>query len=217
MSQELAQQSRYWDEHLGDFDAIYSHHKGRVSVLLDVLFRWDMYGRFDYTMRNAEPLAGRTVLDVGCGTGRYALDFARRNARHVVGLDISEQMIRTCEARAHEARMSDRCSLVHTDLLAYRPDRTFDVSIGIGLFDYIRDPLPVLKKMRECTQDRAIASFPRRWTWRAPVRKVRLGLQHCSVYFYARGDIERLVREAGFAGCRMERIGQLYCVTASVR
>jgi len=61
-----------------------------------------------------------------------------------------------------------------------------------ALFDYVKDPLPVLAKMRQSVDGRAILSFPRRWTWRAPVRKARLALKGCDVYFYTAGEIERL-------------------------
>lgn len=38
-------------------------------------------------------LAGRTVLDVGCGTGRYRQPLASRGARRVVGLDPEPAML----------------------------------------------------------------------------------------------------------------------------
>lgn len=44
------------------------------------------------------------VLDVGCGTGRYALAFARR-CREVVGIDLSPAMLDIAEEKASEARV----------------------------------------------------------------------------------------------------------------
>jgi ubiquinone/menaquinone biosynthesis C-methylase UbiE len=216
MNQELVRQKSFWDEEINNFDSIYSHQKSRFSNLLDRVFRWDMYERFNYTIRNSEPVAGKSFLDVGCGTGRYSLEFVRLGAAKVVGLDIAERMVEACRLRAAEQRASGRASFIQSDLMNYIPDRQFDVAIGIGLFDYIKDALPVIKRMRECVGDRAIMSFPRRWTWRAPVRKARLGLKGCDVYFYTEKDIENLLREAGFARHTIERVGQLYCVTAFV-
>ena len=34
-----------------------------------------------------------------------------------------------------------------------------DVTIAIELFDYLADPLPVLRRMQEVSRDRAIISF----------------------------------------------------------
>jgi SAM-dependent methyltransferase len=214
MNQEISRQSSYWDSQVDDFDSIYSHQKSNFGVLLDKLFRWDMYARFDYTIKHASPIRGRTFLDIGCGTGRYTLEFARRGARQAIGLDISERMIAICRERARQAHLEDHSAFVQTDLLEYQPGTAFDVCIGIGLFDYIRDPLAVLKKMNACAREKVIASFPRRWTWRAPVRKLRLRLKGCDVYFYTRAQLDHLMRAAGFKSYSIERIGKLYCVTA---
>jgi hypothetical protein len=37
------------------------------------------------------------------------------------------------------------------------------------------------------------------------LRKIRYGLRGCGVYGFRKAEIERLYREAGFAGCRIER------------
>ncbi|MBN1434806.1 methyltransferase domain-containing protein, partial [Candidatus Fermentibacterales bacterium] len=133
-----------------------------------------------------------------------------------VGIDTSEMMIETCRRRAREEGLDDRCSFIQTDPAHYRPDSAFDVCTAMGLLDYVREPLPMMAKMREMVRDRAIMSFPRRLTWRAPVRKVRLMLKGCYVRFYTRKEIERLVEEAGFARHDCQVIGKLYCVTALV-
>jgi SAM-dependent methyltransferase len=214
MTGTLFDQEAYWNSEVGAFDAIYSHRKSRFENWLDRTFRWDMYARFDYTMAHAEPIAGRTFLDVGSGTGRYAIEFARRGARQVVGLDVSQEMIRESDRRARDANVSDRCLFSRSDLLAYQQAAQFDVCIGIGLFDYIREPLPVLAKMRSVITDRAVISLPLQWTWRAPVRKMRLGLRGCDVFFYSLERVTELLQQAGFRRHEVERVGQLYCVTA---
>lgn len=216
MNQDLLRQKDYWDHEVDDFDSIYARSKSRFSNWIDATFRWDMYARFDYTMEHAEPIQGRTFLDVGCGTGRYALEFARRSARRVVGIDIAEKMLAVCEQRARVEHLEARCSFAHTDLTRYQPDAPFDVCIGIGLFDYIREPLPVLTRMQAVVSDRAIMSFPRFWTWRAPVRRVRLAVRGCDVYFYTKERIAELLKQAGFKRYTLKQVGQLYCVTAFV-
>jgi 2-polyprenyl-3-methyl-5-hydroxy-6-metoxy-1,4-benzoquinol methylase len=216
MTERLLNQAAYWNREVAAFDAIYSHRKTRFENWLDQTFRWDMYARFDYTMAHAEPIAGRAFLDVGCGTGRYAVEFARRGARQVVGIDISEEMIHESEKRALHASVMDRCAFTKSDFLSYESSTRFDVCIAIGLFDYIREPLPVLLKMRSVVTDRAVISMPRQWTWRAPVRKVRLGLRGCDVYFYSVARTIELLRQAGFRRYEVERVGQLHCVTAFV-
>jgi cyclopropane fatty-acyl-phospholipid synthase-like methyltransferase len=216
MSQDLGRQKGYWDKEVQGFDSIYSHSKSRFKNWLDAMFRWDMYARFDYTMQSAAPIQGRSFLDVGCGTGLYVLGFARRGAHRVVGIDISEKMLEISRQRVVEEHLDERCQFLRTDLLQYQPDAKFDVCIGIGLFDYIRKPLPVLTKMQQVVQDRIIISLPRFWTWRAPVRKVRLALKGCDVFFYTKNQIDSLLKQAGFRRYTVDKVGQLYCITAYV-
>ena len=216
MSKQLDNQRDYWDRTVDDFDSIYSHGKSKFDNWIDTTFRWDMYARFDYTIENSAPIEGRTFLDVGPGTGRYVFEFLKRGARHVTGIDIADNMLAVCRERAQAEGVADRCTFIQSDLLKFNPDTKFDVTIGIGLFDYVPDALPVLTKMREVTTDRAIASFPLLWTWRAPVRRVRLALKGCDVYFYSLEKLDSLIKKAGFTSYQLKTVGQLYCVTMFV-
>lgn len=217
MNREISRSRDYWDREVRALDSVYSREKSRLGAFLDSVFRWDMHARFGYTLEHAEPIENRTFLDVGCGTGRYTLALARKGATRAVGIDISATMIAFCRQLAADEKLDGVCSFTQTDLLEYDPDGGFDICIGIGLFDYISDPLPVLAKLRTCTTDKAILSFPRLWTWRAPVRKIRLGLRRCDVHFYTKARVDRLLNESGFARYDVSRIGQLYCVTAFAR
>ena len=214
MNENLARQKKYWDTQVIEFDSIYSQKKNKLMVMLDQVFRWDMQARYDYTLKNSEPIENRTLLDVGCGTARFALEFAKRRAKKVVGIDISKRMIDICKIRASEENLNHTCSFIQTDLLHYHPETKFDITIGIGLFDYIKEPLPVLKKMEEHTSQKVIVSFPRALTARALFRKARLGIKHCDVYFFTRKRLIKLLKQAGFHKYTISVIGQLFCVTA---
>jgi 2-polyprenyl-3-methyl-5-hydroxy-6-metoxy-1,4-benzoquinol methylase len=214
VNEELLAQRKYWNNEADAFQRIYTHRKSKLSNVLDSVFRKDMYDRFVFTIKNCEPIADRTFLDVGCGNGMYSFELARKGARRVLGLDISEVMIGLCKAASEEQNLSDRTEFVQTDLLAYSGNERFDVSFGIGLFDYISDPLPVLKKMRELSTDKAILAFPRFWTWRAPVRKLRLNARGCDVFFYTKSHLDKLLRDAGFQRHEVHKVGKLHCVVA---
>lgn len=66
----------------------------------------------DRILLAAEPIAGETVLDVGCGEGLVAFGALDRGAREVVFDDISEDLLAFCRAAAHERGVLDRCRFV---------------------------------------------------------------------------------------------------------
>jgi ubiquinone/menaquinone biosynthesis C-methylase UbiE len=216
LSNEIQAQRAFWNSEADAFSKIYTHRKSKFSNKLDQIFRKDMYERFQFTIANCEPIKGRTFLDVGCGNALYSLELARKGAAKVVGIDIAEVMIGLCKKSAEAENLSDVCTFIQTDLLEFKPDQKFDVSFGIGLFDYIKNPLPVLTKMREVSTDKAIMAFPRLYTWRAPVRKVRLTLKGCDVYFYSAARINQLMKDAGFSRHELTKVGKLYCVIGYV-
>ena len=53
------------------------------------------------------PLAGRTVVDFGCGSGRFSLRFARERAR-VLAFDLSPAQLTELAAEARAAGLADR-------------------------------------------------------------------------------------------------------------
>jgi len=215
LNNEIQAQRAFWNSEADAFQSIYTHRKSKFFNTLDQIFRKDMYERYQFTIANCEPIEGRTFLDVGCGNGLYSLELARRGARKVVGLDIAEVMIGLCKQASVNQNLDDRCTFIQTDLLEWdNSGMKFDVSFGIGLFDYISDPLPVLRQMRELSTDKAIMAFPRLWTWRAPVRKVRLTMKGCDVFFYSAARINKLMKDAGFSRHTLTRVGKLYCVVA---
>ncbi len=74
-------------------------------------------------------LAGRTILDVGTGTGRAALLLARGGA-HVTGVDASEQMLAIARQRAAEEHLPVRFVAGDAHTLEF-DDRSFDVVVSL--------------------------------------------------------------------------------------
>ncbi len=195
----------------GEFDAIYSGEKGALGRWLDRLLRWDMYERFRRTVGEcSEP--GLNVLDVGCGSGRFSVAVAKAGAREVLGLDFAENMLAIARQLADREGVGSRCRFAAGDFMESKFDSPFDVTLAIGLFDYVADCLPFLRKMRRVSRRKVVATFPRRWTWRAALRKLRLALRGCPVFFFTRRQVERLMADAGFPRFTVERIGKIYFV-----
>jgi len=158
-----------------------------------------MYQRFHLAMAHGGPVEGRAVLDLGCGSGRYSVEFAKRGAERVVGIDFAESMIRLAEAIALDQDVNNICEFNVGDLFEYQPQERFDLVLSIGVFDYIESPLSLLEKMRSLSRGKLIATFPSYHSIRTPIRKVRYKLKRCPVYFYNRESIETLFNQAGLS------------------
>lgn len=201
----------HFHETAGEFDSIYTGDKGAVSRWLDKVLRWDMYERFRRTVAEcSEP--GLEVLDIGCGSGRFSVAVAKAGAKEVVGLDFADGMLEIAGRLAEQEGVDDQCRWLNADFMDASFDRAFDVCMAIGLFDYIppHGCPPFLTKMRKLSRKKTIATFPLKWTWRAPVRKVRLALRGCPVYFFTKPQVEQLMVDAGFADVTVDRIGKIY-------
>lgn len=92
-------------------------------------------------------LAGKTVVDFGCGNGTEAIEMAKRGVRSVVGIDIREDLLEIARVAAAEAGVEERCRFV-TEL-----EEPADVVISIDSFEHYEDPAGVLKVMRRILRD----------------------------------------------------------------
>jgi hypothetical protein len=66
--------------------------------------------------------------------------------------------------------------------------------------------------MREITKEKMILSFPRIYTWRAPVRKIRLMMKKLDVHFYSKKKLESIFNSLGLTHYKIEKVGKLHCV-----
>jgi len=214
MAQDEARQiAAYWDKIATDFDSIYTGRKNPVSRALDRWLRRDMYERFEWVMRKANARPGQTICDVGCGSGRFVSALAQRGAR-VTGLDFAPAMLDLSRALVLQEGIAERCDFVLSDVLDWKTDRKFDLVIAIGFWDYVAEPLARLKVIRSIAKDRFLSAWPRAGTLRASVRKARLKVAGCPVYFWTRVEVEDLLNRAGFQVLDCEVHGQLFCIEA---
>jgi ubiquinone/menaquinone biosynthesis C-methylase UbiE len=90
-------------------------------------------------------LAGRRLLEVGCGTGNISLALARRGAR-VVGLDVSGPMLAAAQQRVREQGFSATWIRGGAGVLPF-PKHSFDGVISILALDFMADRPGVLQEM----------------------------------------------------------------------
>ncbi len=88
------------------------------------------------TLLEIEP--GARVLDLCCGPGRHALEFARQGYR-VLGVDRTEHFLDEARHRADEEGLD--IDLAHSDMRDFVEPDAFDVALNLFTsFGYFRDP-----------------------------------------------------------------------------
>jgi ubiquinone/menaquinone biosynthesis C-methylase UbiE len=183
-----------WDA--ANFAGIYTGSP--LSRWFNRVFRKAVFIRYDVAMRESGDVHGKSIVDIGCGSGVYTIELARRGAKRVLGLDFSAPMLELARAGARDAKV-DSAEFVQGEFLGYDFNgEMFDVSIAMGVFDYLSEPAPYLAKMSRITRGKIVASFPAFSLVRGTARRVRYRItRRGDVYYYSADDVHRLARDAG--------------------
>ena len=94
--------------------------------------------RLEWIDRHA-PLAGKDVLDVGCGGGILAEAMARRRAR-VTGIDLSEKALRVAELHLHESKLEIVYRKAMAEEFAAEHAGAFDIVTCMELLEHVPQP-----------------------------------------------------------------------------
>ncbi len=111
-------------------------------------YEWNEFSDFDlaeevasmatwFQPRALEDLAGRTVLDAGCGMGRHAVLAVKHGASRVVGVDLGTAV----EASFANTRHLPEVCIVQGDI--YHPPLArgaFDAAYSLGVLHHLPDP-----------------------------------------------------------------------------
>lgn len=94
-------------------------------------------------------LAGKRVLDVGCGGGILADSMARKGA-DVTGIDLAAKALRVAQLHALEAQTTNiQYREVSVEALAVEQPASFDVVTCMEMLEHVPDPASVVKACSE--------------------------------------------------------------------
>lgn len=206
---------RFWDENASNFDSLYAA-RTPFERTFNRLFRRAIFERVERTA--AHILATKKparVLDVGCGSGRTSIPLAEAGVGSVLGVDFAPRMIELARGAAAQAGVADRVEYEVADFTTHAFDGPFDFVVALGVFDYVSDAPPFLRRMLELAKHDVIFSVPKPSLLRAPLRRRRYGKHAVSVHFYDELAIRELTETAGATSVRIDRIPAGYLVIAS--
>ena len=120
---ELA--SRWWDPH-SEFKPLHD-----INPL-----------RLNYIDEQAG-LAGKTVLDVGCGGGILSESMAQRGAK-VTGIDMAETPLSVAKLHLHESGLAIEYLHTNAETLATERAQQYDIITCMEMLEHVPDPASVI-------------------------------------------------------------------------
>ena len=122
-----------------------------VALVYDDAIDWEarLEREMPFLLEALGEASGKVVLDLACGSGRHAVEFALRGAT-ATGLDISSSMLRRARELAKDRGAS--LSFIESDMMRFDDvlePREFDLILCIGNSLALLPDLTALKEMLE--------------------------------------------------------------------
>lgn len=145
-----------------DWEKFFDDH---APVYMDNCFTQNTVNEVDFLVEELRLKPGATILDVGCGTGRHAIELARRGYT-VTGVDLSAGMLAEAEKSAKKAKVSVKW--VQANAARMPIDQQFDAVIclcegAFGLLgrgdDALEQPLAILRRVARALKPGARCLF----------------------------------------------------------
>jgi ubiquinone/menaquinone biosynthesis C-methylase UbiE len=205
----------FFDSYSDQFNAIYGNKNSFFSGPVNRLFRQSMRLRFENTIRGCQPVAGQTIVDIGCGPGHYSIRLAKMGAQKVFGLDFAQGMIDIANEHAGHADVSDRCQFVHGDFLTYPFNCRFDYAVVMGFMDYVEQPAKIIERVLSVTKKKAFFSFPADGGILAWQRRQRYK-NRCKLFLYEEHQLKGFFDDIQSCTYNIQRISRDFFVTVFV-
>ena len=182
----------YFEDIASDFDSYYESPKGSFDKIINAwLRRPGLIKRLKISLEASNPHPEKKILDVGCGSGKFVVECAKRGAE-VWGMDISREMIEIakdfCEKNGVEAEL-------RIDDATKELPSGFDVCVALGVFEYFKNPKSILRNMFASTEKggKIIFSVPSLLTFQTPLREVLLYHRNVKCYYYTKKRVISLL------------------------
>jgi len=172
--------------------------------------------RLEWIDRHAG-LAGKRVLDVGCGGGILAEAMARRGAA-VTGIDMADKPLQVARLHLQESLLKINYLQVEAEELAGNHPAEFDVVTCMELLEHVPDPAAMARACAELVRPGGKVFFstinrnPKAYLFAVVGAEYVLGLLPKGTHDYQRfirpSELSRWCREAGLR--TEEMIGMTY-------
>jgi len=186
---------RWWDPH-GEFRPLHQLNPLRLA--------W---------IEGLAPLAGKRVLDVGCGGGILSEAMARLGAT-VTGIDLSEKPLRVAELHLLESGLSVSYQKASAEDLSRTQPETFDVVTCMELLEHVPDPSSTVAACAKLVKPGGRVFFstinrnPKAYLFAVIGAEYLLGMLPKGTHDYARfikpSELSRWCRDAGLEALELK-------------
>lgn len=116
---------------------------GHAPIYMGNVFTRNTLEEVEFILQEMDPAPGSRILDMGCGTGRHAIELARRGYR-VTGVDLSSGML--AQARSAARKSHVEVEWIKDDATKFTAQQLFDAAIclcegAFGLLSVDDDPM----------------------------------------------------------------------------
>lgn len=118
-------------------------------------------------------VSGKSVLEIGCGDGDFAVTLAKRGA-HVTAIDASEDMIAAARRRASEQHADVWFGVAAAQALPFDDER-FDIVVAMTILCFVKDATPVFHEIARVLRPGGYLVIGElgKWSWWALERRLR--------------------------------------------
>jgi 2-polyprenyl-6-hydroxyphenyl methylase/3-demethylubiquinone-9 3-methyltransferase len=90
------------------------------------------------------PLAGKNVIDIGCGGGILTEAMARKGAK-VTGIDLSDKALKVADLHSLESGAQVRYQLIAAEDMAAQEPGQYDIVTCMEMLEHVPDPAAIVK------------------------------------------------------------------------
>jgi len=172
--------------------------RGPLNAVVNRLFRGPTFVR---RMRLLEGifgrlgLAGRSVLDLGCGSGQVSILAAAMGAE-VHGIDIAPGMLALAREAAGRAGLADRVRFEPGDV-SKDPLPEADVVLLVGVIEYYRDLEGLVARAAAAARSTLVIAHANRVLYRMALRHALARLGRLNLYYHPMHEVAAAAHRAG--------------------
>jgi ubiquinone/menaquinone biosynthesis C-methylase UbiE len=192
---------QYWDEYPVNINLEPDAGSREFFIRYKTKYR-EVYTDYAHSkeLLNFQSYKGKSVLEIGCGMGIEAGEFARHGA-HVVAIDLSPKTVELAKQYFAFNNLHGTIEVGNAEQLRF-PDNTFDLVVSIGVLYYTPDTQKAIDEIGRVLKraGKAVCLFYNRYSWLALLARISGTNVNCPtkdppiIHLYSATEVKKMFR-----------------------